>query len=79
MDPCNGNGRKRGSPYFDDRDLPYLERLAAIGAPADTIDVVFCIHLHNDHCGWNTMLVDGRWVPTFPNAVYLFVDTEYRR
>lgn len=79
VDPCNGNGRKRGVSYFDDLDLPYLERLAAAGAPAETIDVVFCTHLHHDHCGWNTMRVDERWTPTFPNAVYLFVDTEYRR
>lgn len=79
VDPCNGNGRTRGVPYFDDLDLPYLDRLAAAGTPADTIDTVFCTHLHNDHCGWNTMLVDGAWVPTFPNAAYLFVDTEYKR
>jgi glyoxylase-like metal-dependent hydrolase (beta-lactamase superfamily II) len=79
VDPCNGNGRKRGIPYFDDQEHPYLERLAAAGTPADTVDIVFCTHLHSDHCGWNTMLVDGQWVPTFPNARYLFVDTEYRR
>jgi glyoxylase-like metal-dependent hydrolase (beta-lactamase superfamily II) len=79
VDPCNGNGRQRGVPPFDNLDLPYLERLAAAGAPADTIDLVFCTHLHNDHCGWNTMEVGGRWVPTFPNARYLFVDAEYRR
>lgn len=79
VDPCNGNGRQRGISYFDDLDLPYLERLAAVGTPADTIDIVFCTHTHNDHCGWNTMEADGAWVPTFPNAVYLFVDEEYRR
>lgn len=79
VDPCNGNGRKRGVAYFDDLDLPYLERLAAAGTPADVIDIVFCTHLHNDHCGWNTTQVDGRWVPTFPNAVYLFIDAEYQR
>ena len=79
VDPCNGNGRKRGVPYFDDQDHPYLERLADAGAPADTVDVVFCTHLHSDHCGWNTMPVGGQWVPTFPNATYFFVDTEYRR
>jgi glyoxylase-like metal-dependent hydrolase (beta-lactamase superfamily II) len=38
---------------------------------------VICTHLHVDHVGWNTMLVDGRWVPTFPNARYLFVRSEY--
>lgn len=33
---------------------------------------MFCTHLHVDHVGWNTCLVDGRFVPTFPNARYLF-------
>jgi glyoxylase-like metal-dependent hydrolase (beta-lactamase superfamily II) len=79
VDPCNGNGRTRAVPTFHDLHFPYLERLAATGATADTIDVVFCTHLHNDHCGWNTQRVDGRWVPTFPNAEYVFVDTEYQR
>ena len=80
VDPCNGNGRSgRPAPMFDGLDTPYLERLAAVGAPADAIDVVFCTHLHYDHCGWNTQLVDGRFVPTFPNARYVFVDTEYAR
>jgi glyoxylase-like metal-dependent hydrolase (beta-lactamase superfamily II) len=60
-------------------DIPYLERLADVSAPAETIDIVFCSHLHHDHCGWNTKQVDGRWVPTFPNAVYLLVSEEYRR
>ena len=79
VDPCNGNGRTGRPPVFNDLDTPYLERLAALGTPADAIDVVFCTHLHNDHCGWNTQLVDGHWVPTFPNATYLFVDAEYAR
>lgn len=46
------------------------------GGPAD-IDYVFCTHLHLDHCGWNTQLVDGRWTPAFPNAKYIFVRDEY--
>ena len=79
VDPCNGNGRKRSMPFFDDLDLPYLDRLAAVGVPPDSVDIVFCTHLHNDHCGWNVMDVGGVWTPTFPNARYLFVDTEFRR
>ena len=79
VDPCNGNGRQRAVPNFDNLQLPYLERLAATGTTAEGIDVVFCTHLHNDHCGWNTQQVDGKWVPTFPNAQYVFVDAEYRR
>ena len=27
--------------------------------------------------GWNTKLFDGRWVPTFPNAKYIFHKIEY--
>ena len=79
VDPCNGNGRTRGLPAFDDLDLPYLERLAAVGAPADAIDVVFCTHLHHDHCGWNTMQEGSRWVPTFQHASYVIVEEEFRR
>jgi glyoxylase-like metal-dependent hydrolase (beta-lactamase superfamily II) len=79
VDPCTGNGRKGRGPYFDDLDTPYLDRLAEVGAPAEAIDVVFCTHLHHDHCGWNTVQAEGRWVPTFPNAVYLFGEEEYRR
>ncbi|HWH18926.1 MAG TPA: MBL fold metallo-hydrolase, partial [Solirubrobacterales bacterium] len=33
---------------------------------------LLCTHLHFDHIGWNTRLVDGAWVPTFPKARYLF-------
>jgi len=39
---------------------------------------VFCTHLHSDNCGWNTRLVDGRWIPTFPNAKYVFARDEYQ-
>src|SRR5205085_7028119 len=43
----------------------------------EDIDYVFCTHLHIDHTGWNTMLRDGRWVPTFPRAKYIFHKGEY--
>jgi glyoxylase-like metal-dependent hydrolase (beta-lactamase superfamily II) len=79
VDPCTGNGRKGRGPYFDDLDTPYLDLLADMGAPAEAVDLVFCTHLHHDHCGWNTVLTEGRWVPTFPNAVYLIAEEEYRR
>jgi glyoxylase-like metal-dependent hydrolase (beta-lactamase superfamily II) len=79
IDPCTGNGRKGRGPFFDDLDTPYLDRLADLGVPPDGIDIVFCTHLHHDHCGWNTMQVDGRWMPTFPRAVYLLAELEYRR
>jgi glyoxylase-like metal-dependent hydrolase (beta-lactamase superfamily II) len=56
---------------------PFLRDLAAAGFARETIDTVMCTHLHVDHVGWNTMLVDGEWVPTFPNARYLMAKTEF--
>ena len=50
--------------------------LAATGLGVDDIDFVMCTHLHVDHVGWNTRLENGRWVPTFPKARYLFADRE---
>jgi glyoxylase-like metal-dependent hydrolase (beta-lactamase superfamily II) len=50
--------------------------LAATGLSIDDIDFVMCTHLHVDHVGWNTRLQDGRWVPTFPKARYVFADRE---
>src|SRR5262249_19334144 len=47
-------------------DTPFLQRLRAAGMPPEEVDIVLYTHLHADHVGWNTMLVDGRWVPTFP-------------
>lgn len=82
VDPCVGNHKlRRVFEAYNMLDTPYLERLAAAGARPEDIDFVFCTHLHVDHCGWNTRLVDGRWVPTFPNARYLFSrrDQDYWR
>src|SRR3546814_977886 len=56
----------------------YMRALAAVGLSVEDIDFVMCTHLHVDHVGWNTRLVNGRWVPTFPNARYLFGDREFR-
>ena len=78
VDTCLGNDKKdRRIPHWSDRDGPFLADLAAAGFPAESIDTVLCTHLHVDHVGWNTRLVDGKWVPTFPNARYLMGRTEY--
>jgi glyoxylase-like metal-dependent hydrolase (beta-lactamase superfamily II) len=78
VDTGIGNDKQgRGIPVWNGLSMPYLERLAAAGYPAKTIDTVFCTHLHVDHVGWNTRLVDGAWVPTFEKARYLFGRTEY--
>lgn len=79
VDACVGNDKERPlRPNWHRRSSgDFLDRLAALGlSPAD-IDVVMCTHLHADHVGWNTVLHDGRWIPTFPNARYLFARDEY--
>jgi glyoxylase-like metal-dependent hydrolase (beta-lactamase superfamily II) len=79
LDSCAGNHKNRpGFSRFHQLDTPFLQRLHAAGVRPEQIDIVLCTHLHADHVGWNTMLRDGHWVPTFPNARYLFsrVETE---
>jgi len=73
VDTCCGNHKERpDEPPFHNLNTPYLERLAALGAGPEDVDYVLCTHLHVDHVGWNTRLENGRWVPTFPNATYIF-------
>jgi glyoxylase-like metal-dependent hydrolase (beta-lactamase superfamily II) len=79
VDPCVGNAKPRSSAMFSMRQGLFVEHLVAAGFPPESIDCVVCTHLHFDHCGWNTRLVDGRWVPTFSNARYLFSQIEYQR
>lgn len=75
---CVGNGKTRpGRPDWNDLDTPFLERLAEAGARPQDIDYVLCTHLHADQIGWNTRLNRGRWVPTFPNATYVFSQREH--
>lgn len=77
VDTCIGNDRIRHFEVFNQMHNAFLEDLAAAGYPRETIDTVMCTHLHYDHVGWNTHLVDGKWVPTFPNARYLFGRKEW--
>jgi glyoxylase-like metal-dependent hydrolase (beta-lactamase superfamily II) len=73
IDGCCGNNKaKPDRPFWHMLNVPWLERLAAAGAKPEEIDLVMCTHLHHDHVGWNTRQQNGRWVPTFPNARYLF-------
>ena len=78
VDTCLGCGKT--NPYFPDwhmrTDRSWYEGLRARGLPPEQVDYVFCTHLHSDHCGWNTQRVDGRWVPTFPNATYVIAEQE---
>jgi len=79
VDPCTGDGRPHPMPIFDRLSTPFIERFHATGVRPEEVDYVFCTHMHHDHCGWNTQLRGGRWVPTFPNARYLFLRREYDR
>jgi glyoxylase-like metal-dependent hydrolase (beta-lactamase superfamily II) len=58
-------------------ETKYLERLKEAGVEPDQVDMVMCTHLHVDHVGWNTKLENGKWVPTFRNAKYVFSRTDY--
>jgi glyoxylase-like metal-dependent hydrolase (beta-lactamase superfamily II) len=77
LDTCIGNDRQREFPVFTNMQTSFLADLAHSGFKPENIDTVLCTHLHFDHVGWNTQLVDGKWVPTFPNARYLFGRKEY--
>ena len=77
VDTCIGNDKVRANPEWNKLQLPFLQDIANIGCPRESIDYVLCTHLHLDHVGWNTMLKDGKWVPTFPKAKYLIGGTEW--
>ena len=78
VDTCIGNDKDRGGrrPFHMLR-TGFLDTLRAAGVAPEAVDVVICTHLHVDHVGWNTRLDDGRWVPTFPRARYLFARREW--
>lgn len=80
VDTGCGNHKQRtgmAAGLFGNLDNPFLERLRAAGFAPELVDMVVCTHLHVDHVGWNTRLDGDRWVPTFPNARYLFVDRDF--
>lgn len=79
IDTCIGCRKShKAFPGWGGRsDEVWLANLRAAGVAPEEIDTIMCTHLHVDHCGWNTRQVDGRWVPTFPNAKYLFAKPEY--
>jgi len=79
IDTCVGCDKTYAEPpaWHQRQNEAWLAKLQAAGVQPHDIDFVFCTHLHSDHCGWNTRLVDGRWRPTFPNARYIFARKEY--
>ncbi len=76
VDTCTGEDKGYPAP-MDFPKQPWLDGFKAAGLAFEDITHVFCTHLHIDHTGWNTRLVNGRWVPTFPNAKYIFHKDEY--
>jgi glyoxylase-like metal-dependent hydrolase (beta-lactamase superfamily II) len=77
VDTCLGNDKRRANPPWNMLQTSFLADLAAAGFPRESITDVLCTHLHVDHVGWNTMLVAGRWLPTFPQARYLIGRVEW--
>ena len=72
VDTCVGNHKSRPArPSWHMQNAPFIEELANVGVHPEEVDFVLCTHLHVDHVGWNTKLVNGRWVPTFPKAKYV--------
>jgi glyoxylase-like metal-dependent hydrolase (beta-lactamase superfamily II) len=78
VDTCIGNDKEREVDAWNQLQIPFLDRFRDAGFDPLTVDAVVCTHLHVDHVGWNTMLVDGEWRPTFPESRYLFAGPEYR-
>jgi glyoxylase-like metal-dependent hydrolase (beta-lactamase superfamily II) len=72
VDAAIGNDKDRPDvPSWSNLQTAFLEDLATAGITPESVDIVINTHLHADHVGWNTRLVDGKWIPTFPNAQYL--------
>jgi glyoxylase-like metal-dependent hydrolase (beta-lactamase superfamily II) len=79
IDSCIGNDKQRSArpKWHMKTDDTYMRALAAAGVTPTDTDYVMCTHLHVDHVGWNTRLENGRWVPTFPKARYVFGKGEF--
>ncbi len=75
VDTCVGNLRE--GLVMPPVESSFPEALAAAGYATRDIDTVVCTHLHFDHVGWNTRLVEGKWVVTFTNARYLIGRVEW--
>jgi glyoxylase-like metal-dependent hydrolase (beta-lactamase superfamily II) len=78
IDTGVGNDRERPqAPAFDHLRTDFLRGLADVGVQPADVDVVINTHIHYDHVGWNTRLEGERFVPTFPNAVYVVPEADY--
>jgi glyoxylase-like metal-dependent hydrolase (beta-lactamase superfamily II) len=79
VDPGVGNGKRRTAvPGWDNLRTDFLDRLGAAGVQPMGVDYVVNTHLHFDHVGWHTQMVNGSWQPTFPAARYVMSADEFR-
>ncbi len=77
VDGALGNDKHRHTNWADKRQSPYLDRFSEIGLNIEDVEMVLTTHMHMDHVGWFTKWSNGDWIPTFPNAKYIFVRKEY--
>ena len=63
--------------YGVTRESGLEESLKKVGLNAEKIDYVLMTHLHFDHAGGLTKLVDGNYVSTFPNAKIITSQVEW--
>jgi glyoxylase-like metal-dependent hydrolase (beta-lactamase superfamily II) len=64
------NEKLRSIYRIDMRESDLLNSLDRHGVKPEGVTDVILTHLHFDHAGGGTTIVDGKVVPTFPNARY---------
>ncbi|HXF42426.1 MAG TPA: MBL fold metallo-hydrolase [Pyrinomonadaceae bacterium] len=68
---------KQTEIYGIKRNSTFADRLfEATGCKTEDITIVINTHLHFDHAGGNTINIEGRLQPQFPNAKYLVSASE---
>jgi glyoxylase-like metal-dependent hydrolase (beta-lactamase superfamily II) len=81
VDTGNGgkfNDKLRSIYSMENRTSDIVSSLARYGVTPDGVTDVILTHLHFDHAGGATMLLDGDVVPAFPRARY-YVQAEHWR
>ena len=77
VDTCTGEHKGHSARSISQKKERLSKEVYALGVTFEIVDYVFCSHLHIDQTAWNISLHDGRWVPMFPNAKYVFHKDEY--
>lgn len=63
--------------YRTERNQNLFTSLSALNIQPSDVDFVINTHLHFDHCGGNTVKMNGKYVPAFPNARYIIQKAEW--